>query len=260
MPTSTFTLWEHIPDEERVLILRTFDEKITSRYRESSKITDEFLNGTVWYSVEGMKDIPIWKGYGSSNQYYPIPETLNFTKIANIYVPELVFGILSDISLTEHIATRSSRPYVANLPTKGVCEIHSYIVHICTVWVHEFGHSAGKLQHPLYHSTLEELLPYKYWHRKNPKNDVKTNPIKKLLTDDQSEEDKLAINQIHASRYMNDIGKMWKPVIPVEGGKKRASRRRPALRRSIAASRTSRRVASHLSVRKTRNNTPFVPL
>jgi hypothetical protein len=259
-PTITFALWEHIPYEQRVLILRTFDEKITSRYRDS-KITDEFLNGTVWYIVEDLKMIPIWKGYGSSNQYYPITETLNFTKIANIYVPELVFGILSDISLTEHIATRSMRPYVANLPTKGICEIHNHVVHICTIWVHEFGHSTAYVPNPRYRSTLDELLPYKYWHKKNPEYNFKITPISKLLTNEESAEDKVAIKQIETSRYMNDIGIMWKPVVPVEGGKKRASRRsssRPS-RRSIAASRTSHRVASHLSVRKTRNNTPFVP-
>jgi hypothetical protein len=251
IPKTQLMIWEEIPEPEKEIILSELIRRISPRYRDGI-LTSEFMNGTVWYIVENIIG-NMWSGFGSIQNYYPIPETLNFTRIANIYVPELVFGILGDISLTEHIARKSRRPYVANLPTKGICEVHGIQYYICNVWIHDFSHTSGdggKKKNN--ESELYEIIPYKHWLREHPeyKTTANFNRGEKTLTG----EDLNAIKAIRKARGINDNGSLWQPVIPVDGGKKRASRRR-ALRRSIVASRTSRRVASHLSVRKTRNNT-----
>jgi len=253
-PTSKFVMWEDIPPEEKPSILTKIHNKIKKRYRGEVSL-DGFFNGTVWYSVENITS-DIWGGYGTSEQYYPIPETLNFTRIANIYVPELIFGVLGDITLTEHIATRSSRPYIANLPSKGICDLHNRRFHICTTWIHDFGHASadnGRLD--LYSSTLESLLPFRHWTKEHPEYNDSSKALSTIISEKQPVgDDLIAAEKLQASRYMNDTGWIWEPVVTVEGGKKRASRRARSRRRPIAVSRTSRRVASRLSLRKTRNN------
>ena len=251
-------MWEAIPEEEKHRILRQIEESLTDRFRDSDEeiLLDKLLAGTVWYIVVGIKAY-MWKGYGEYLEYYPIPETLNFTKIANIYVPELVFGILGDISLTEHIATRSARPYIANLPSRGTCQVHNHDFYLCNIWSHEFSHSCVNDGRNLkYNATLDELLPYKNWLKEHREYDDRTKPPSYLISSETPNEDKIALRVLNASRYMNDAGKIWEDVKEVEGGKKRASRRaRSRIRRPIAASRTARRVASRLSVRNTRSKT-----
>jgi len=261
MPDSKFTLWEEIPREEKEEILRILHGRISQRYRAIDILSDEFFTGTVWYSVSGLRGP--WPGFGITRQFYPIPETLNFTRITSIYVPELVFGILGDISLTKHIAEKSRRPYIANLPRKGICDLHTRQYHICTIWIHDFTHaSTDDGRRVSLTSTLEKMEPYKHW-LADPAHSVYKATDKKLQTiiaeNPPTAEDAIALKEIVASREMNDSGFIWKEVETVEGGKKRATRRsrrsRRSRRRPIAASRTARRVASHLSVRKTRSNT-----
>lgn len=255
------TMWEEIPPKEKTIILRQIEENLTSRLRDSDEelLLDEQLTGTVWYIVLDIH-AQMWKGYGKKLEYYPIPETLNFTSIANIYVPELVFGILGDISLTEHIATRSARPYIANLPSKSTCQVHNHDFYLCNIWSHEFGHSCiYDGMDRKFDATLDELLPYKNWLKEHREYDDRTKPPSHLISSETPNEDKIALRLLNASRYMNDTGKIWKDVEKVDGGKKRASRRARSRIRPIAASRTVRRVASHLSVRKTHNNILSVP-
>ena len=256
-PASTFTLWEQIPQGQRAHILSKFQARLTPKYRDGRTLTSEFFNGTVWYDIKNTR-MPHWNGFGTGEEYYPIPETLNFTSIANIYVPELVFGILGDISLTKHIATRSARPFIANIPTKGFCEIHGLQLNLCNMWVHDYLHSSTLYVHSVYGSfTLDDLLSAQKWSQANKKY---KDPLLLAAEKNASTGDGLSsMDKLYAARYMNDTGKIWGPVETVEGGKKRASRRsrsRVSRRsRPIAASRTARRVASHLSVRKTRSNT-----
>jgi hypothetical protein len=256
VPRTRLLIWEQIENHEREIIVSELVSLLSPRYRDGT-LTSDFLNGTVWYSVEVIRQ-NMWSGFGSEKQYYPLPETLNFTSIANIYAPELVFGILGDITLTKHIAKMARRPYIANLPTKGLCEVHNAKYYICNVWLHDFKHTSGHGGRKVADYELEAALPFQNWLRNHPqyKDPAQLRIAEKTLTG----EDLLAIKAIRFARGVNDTGSYFQPIVPVEGGKKRASRRaRSRTRRPIAASRTARRVASRLSVRNTHNNTLSVP-
>ncbi len=148
---ANFKYWEDIPGEQEIIVNQVFDRIKQKMF--SGKTKDHIRNlfsGTVWYDVNlqnnhGRTNAGSWKGFGSKNYIYPIPETINLTTIACVYRPILLFGALSDGSLLKYIILHGQRPYIAHLPdsTSNLCEVHGATHCICAGWYHDFFHSTS---------------------------------------------------------------------------------------------------------------------
>ena len=113
----------------------------------------DFFIGTVWYKVvlDGSLHSSLFKFFGGiyveygNYYYYPIPETLNFSEVSCVYNPRLVFGSLSDITLTNFILDNHERPYAAYIPgsNTNLVTIHGSKHMILANWWHDFIHSVS---------------------------------------------------------------------------------------------------------------------
>ncbi len=147
-----FLYWDEIPNKEQEIIVDQVFDKIRGKMF-AGKEKDDIYNlfkGTVWYDVNLEKqgdrvNAGSWKGFGSKNYIYPIPETINLSTIACVYSPILLFGALSDASLLKYIILNGKRPYIAHLPDYrlNLCDVHGFTHCICAGWYHDFHHSTS---------------------------------------------------------------------------------------------------------------------
>jgi len=143
---ATFFYWESIDKNEQNLIKKEIHDLIKYRLYNPAVGVDlnDHYNRTIWYKVKTHKNYNgSWKGFGSNADYFPITETINFTKLACIYCPVLLFGSLSDQSLLKYIILHKERPYAMHFPESrsNLCTIHFEMHMIVANWRHDFHHS-----------------------------------------------------------------------------------------------------------------------
>lgn len=144
-------IWNDIDENEQNIIKNQIYNKIERRiYRDVlSSSNPKNLNGhyenSIWYKVSTNRDIGSWNGYGKLNNYFPIPETINFSKIACIYTPVLIFGSLSEKSLLKYIINNKERPYAMHGPDvkTNLVVIHGFKEIIVANWNHDLHHSGS---------------------------------------------------------------------------------------------------------------------
>ena len=145
--SAKFFDWRDIPADEQNLIQVELYDNIKDRLY-SKTITKELnghYNGSIWYKVETTRGSGIgsWEGFGSKHDYFPITETINFSKLSCIYSPVLIFGSLSEQSLFKYIIIHKQRPYAMHFPTSksNLCKIHGDKAMIVANWRHDLHHS-----------------------------------------------------------------------------------------------------------------------
>ena len=150
-------IWETLDAAVRSKIVAQLRDKLQTRRTDNDTTDlDAFLRGSVWYFVLPLdrfgKETMIgggWQGFGPDKEnYFPIPETLNFSSIACVYAPKLIFGSLSEVSLLKYIMEYRERPYAAHLPDaqSNLCVIHNQKNAICANWMHDFHHSRSMMK------------------------------------------------------------------------------------------------------------------
>lgn len=141
-------MWEEIEKSEQTLIKNQIYDEINMRiYPHILDTTNPTnLNGhyqnSIWYKLD-IKGNMSWPGFGTLRNYYSIPETMNFSKIACIYTPVLIFGSLSEQSLLKYIINNKQRPYAMHAPNvkSNLSVIHGLKHIIVANWRHDFIHS-----------------------------------------------------------------------------------------------------------------------
>ena len=150
--SASFIFWDDIEPHEKDKIVH---QVLTGIQRKlvlpmTGEQLNDFFTKTVWYRVlhhnintNAYIRPGSWHGYGTQYDYYPIPETFNFSSIACIYAPKLVFGSLSDQTLLRYIAKERQRPYIAHLPDSisNLCDVHGLQQSIVSGWIHDISHS-----------------------------------------------------------------------------------------------------------------------
>ena len=146
---STMCIFRDIPCKKT--IISQVSELIKGKlYKQISverlkRYLSRILDGTVWYKLE-LNYIPgSWHGFGQDNKYFPIPSSLNFTSISCIYKPRLIFGTMSESTLTQYILHNMERPYSAHFPgsKSNLVNIHGRENMIMANWMHDFHHSSS---------------------------------------------------------------------------------------------------------------------
>jgi hypothetical protein len=247
--SADFVYWNDIDQKERQIICKELIQKIGLRFFNESfktfQFMDTFLKNTIWYKVIHFNPIRkietfigSWAGYGSKNRdFFPIPETLNFSKIACIYTPRLVFGSLSDKSLFEFIVKYKQRPYIAHIPnaTSNLCVVHELRHSIVAGWMHDFHHSRSETNscNDLYNNSFRFL-------NDSCKMELNEESLKNKIEENDPElMECLAKGTETYVRGMNDTGSLWHSPgsIVFEGGKrpnykKKSTRRRKNKKRN----------------------------
>lgn len=156
-----FRYWENLTLEVQSAIVAKLAEMIELKMynkagspQERKTQISNVLKSTVWYAVattmspEMSDNTKIFSGFSVPStcfQFFPLPETIRqLSLISCIYVPEIVFGILSSATLFKHIALYECRPYVGHLPNSksNLCDIHTAFVDIFRTWFHDVVHSS----------------------------------------------------------------------------------------------------------------------
>jgi len=197
---------------------------------ESREKLNNALNDSIWYLVTDSTGKSRSGSWQFSVPYFPIPETLRqLSLIACIHVPELIFGVLSEETLTKYIMTYEKRPYICHLPeSKGnLCKVHLTNESIFGIWYHDFFHSKNAVCHSFYHHLNREAKKFiEGW------NDVTAENIMEQLSDPTSKLNALfdlskTNNKVKAIfRAINDTGWLFSNNRKVSsfGGKKRKSK------------------------------------
>jgi hypothetical protein len=143
-------IWEEIPTEEKTAIQQQIYDYIKDQLYEShiNNTLNDHYNGSIWYKDTTSAQVGAFKGFGLKYEYYPITETINFSNIACMYCPVLVFGILSGQSLLKHIILHKERPYAMHFPRsrRNLVVIHGLQHMILANWRHDFVHLRNELQ------------------------------------------------------------------------------------------------------------------
>lgn len=224
-----FCYWQDIPEDERTIISRQINEIIIRRLSNPPIDYNKIFVNTVWYKVlftkNGKKTTAgSWSGYGSEEDYYPIPETLNISDIACIYQPKLVFGSLSDFSLLKFIINYGQRPYIAHVPdsTSNLCDVHGLEHAIVAGWRHDIHHSfngdctTDVLRYLNYYCKLDPKINFTTLKEEINKNAQESQLVKCLKGPDGET----------LARGINDTGRvLHDPPFPHLAGGKRKTRR-----------------------------------
>jgi len=199
-----FHYFETLPEEMQRVIVYTLHNDIKRALHEEETITKEdlpaILRHTIWYGVittpqrEG--SLGSWAGFKNRAlkwseindikdpiSYYPLPESLQpLSRHYCLYVPELVFGLLSSPALTKHIILHQKRPYNAHLPStsSNLCNVHGNTHHLLQIWFHDYSHSSSSLCSSAYTSFARSML-----------GDVTEETIQAMLMDPTSELSKI---------------------------------------------------------------------
>ena len=199
---------------------------------ESREKLNNALNDSIWYLVTDSRKQNPGGSWQFSVPYFPIPETLRqLSLISCIHVPELIFGILSEETLTKYIMTYEKRPYICHLPeSKGnLCNVHTLRESIFGIWYHDFFHSKNAVCYSFYHHLNREAKKFvEGW------NDVTAENIMEQLSDPTSKLNVLfdlskTNNKVKdIFRAINDTGWLFSNNRKVSsfGGKKRKSTKR----------------------------------
>ena len=173
---------------------------------------DQVLQETIWYKCElkeqGFGINAVYLDRDMKTQWFPIPETLNFSAFAFIHAPELVFGSLRSQTITNHIATFRRRPFAAHLPgsTRNIMQIDGrQAVPIVSHWIHDFLHMRTfdivKDLDTLKEATSHiERSPWRNITKRSSPNEILQMPI----VYDEDFEDRHKIDEVYES--LNDIG------------------------------------------------------
>jgi hypothetical protein len=156
-----FHYWEDLTPEVHSEIVAKLVNMIGDKMYETDGSPQEkktqisnVLKRTVWYAVattmspEIFDNTKVFSGFSVPStcfRFFPVPETIRqFSLISCIYVPEIVFGILSSATLFKHIVLYECRPYVGHLPNSksNLCDIHTAFVDIFRTWFHDIVHSS----------------------------------------------------------------------------------------------------------------------
>jgi len=243
-------IWETIPEDIQTSIKNSLHKLINKRIYSNPEApettllaTDLDLTNTIWYKVitDPIKGAaPFW-GYGPETNFYAIPETYNFSKIACIYTPVLIFGSLSEQSLLKYIINNNERPYAMHAPDakSNLCEIHKRGHMITANWKHDFLHSS-MINSEIMSSTEYTPGCKTGFENLNTKCDVTVNQdnIKEEINNPDSKLSKCIYDKTLVTtgdmlpyakgdmiaRLLNDFGKIWstdRRVPIVEGGTRR---------------------------------------
>ena len=173
-------VWESIPDNEKDTIVETLMLKLKGQLYKSKTVLDlkTLLTNTVWFEHENIDGM--WHGFGTQKQFFPVPETLNFSSIACIYAPVIVFGTVTAVTLMTHVVKFKKRPYASHFPNSlgNLCEVHGRVVTITSNWTHDFSHSSGKV------CSDNRLIQFLNGWLKTPINEFN---IEEMLNDETSE-------------------------------------------------------------------------
>lgn len=252
-------IWEDIMPEIRSNITAKLYSFIQDRLYEPKP--DESLNfhylGSIWYKVKTKpEEIRAWRGWGPEFDYYTIPETFNFSRIACIYAPTLLFGSLSEPSLLKYIMGNKLRPYVMHLPgaLSNLFEIHGNGGMIVANWRHDFTHSRGN---PSCATGFPFLMEHCYEIFKEYRADEplvkqinnEDSPLNKCLRDKTPKKLFWAVRGgpgglgtkgalgVGLATILNDMGVLWSvdERVPIVGGtrRKRFRNKRQSRRRNL---------------------------
>lgn len=156
-----FLLWEEIPFYVQGDILLNICKNINVFYDYSSDVrynkekVSLNLAGTIWYHINGKKSSFSFNMTENKPQpYFPIPETLNFSKIACKYASTLMFGSISEQGLLKYQLFHNMRPYAAHLPdsASNLTIIHDLHQSIVVNWAHDFTHQNNKTSCDMLHT------------------------------------------------------------------------------------------------------------
>ena len=167
-----FFYWKNIDKNNQLQIIEQLSfqlkDKMYTKFNIKSQIQSCIMDNSVWYLVRNMSKG--WTGYGvTSNlrkldgtypipflpsgfpQFFPIPETLTFNKIACVYKPTLVFGTMKSSSLSKFMIRYKKRPFHAHFPDSknNLVIIHVLALNIVKNWIHDFSHmTVGHMRSP----------------------------------------------------------------------------------------------------------------
>jgi len=163
-------LWEDIPNlyenMQRIITDEIFsyfkrDKRGAGDNTQTRIYIDNIINtllekfrGSIWYNFktdpDDMAPIHGWEGFGIASTHdrlYPIPETLNFSSLASVYCPTLIFGSLSDKTLFKFSVSNRKRPYAAHFPgAANLYDIHNHKQYIVRNWMHDFTHQSHSIR------------------------------------------------------------------------------------------------------------------
>lgn len=259
-----FHYFETLPPEMQTIIVDSLHYKIRRALHEGETITKAdfpaLLQGTIWYGVitnpQYDGSIGSWAGFKNEHlkgeindikepiSYYPLPESLQpLSRHYCMYVPELIFGVISSSTLTKHIILYKKRPYNAHLPStsSNLCNVHGTTNHLLQIWYHDYSHSSASLCGLVYKDFMT---------KQDIGEDVTEDNVEAMLMDPTSrlskvfelEKEKEKRKKRTFFTSMNDTAMIWvrRPPSFEEGRMKRTKRfkkRNPTKRRPRKSSR-----------------------